>query len=67
MATFSRGKSFSACRAAKISVVLLVCRISLWDMHCAPTRWVLAFSPGVFNFSSDVPKYRSLGGYMYTF
>ena len=36
--------------------------ISLGDIHCAPTRWVLAFFLDFFNFSSDVPKYRSLGG-----
>ena len=43
--------------------------ISLGDIHCAPTRWVLAFFPEFLNFSSNAPKYRSLGGggYVYTF
>ena len=36
--------------------------ISLRDIPCAPSRWVLAFSPGFLNFSSDAPKYRTLAG-----
>ena len=36
--------------------------ISLGDIHCAPTRWVLAFFPEFLNFLSDAPKHCSLGG-----
>ena len=41
--------------------------ISHRDIHCAPTRWVLAFFPEVLNFSSNVPKYRSFGGWGYEY
>ena len=41
--------------------------ISLGDIQSVPTWWVLAFFPGFLNFSSDAPKYRSLGGGGYVY